>query len=343
MDLKQNNVQNFENEISLKDLFFVLWKQKILIICITIIVAILAGLFSMYAIAPVYHSKLDIVISMPEVFNTRFGEYTLPITTNQQYINLITSNNVLMNTMNDMGYTSEGASLEDLKARISIGATNTVNDSEQNSFEVTISANNSQEALKLAEALYDNYIEFLDVMTKERAVTFYYDKFSVDIKTLKVSLESEREKLKKNEQLLTETPQTINQKDAMNELQDTTDFVILENIINPNYTKIENDIILNKQLIFSEEDSMRVYTNYLEELDLEKKAISKYYEADNKLKLESSVLSIIDTSVYLPSPPVAPTRKTSPSNLKNAIIGAILGGMLGVTISLVKNYWMKKE
>jgi capsular polysaccharide biosynthesis protein len=345
MNTNQNYEQNSADEIDLRDLFLTFWRQKVLIISITLIVAILTGLFSVFVLSPVYNSKLNIVISMPETYKTRFGEYTLPITTNQQYMKLITSNNVVLNTMKDLEYSSGEVTLEDLKDRITIGSIITTEGIEQNSFDVTVSADNPQEAQKFAEALYENYVEFLDVMTKERAVTYYYDKYSTDIKSLKISLESDKEILKKNEELLAETSQTINQKEAMQEIQsqnNESDFVVLENIINPNYTKIENDIILNKQLIYTDENFISVYTDYLEELDIEKQAIAKYYETGNTEKLESNIIGIVNTSVYLPSPPAAPTRKTSPSNAKNVVIGGFLGGMIGVLSALIKNYWFKK-
>jgi len=91
MNENQQNVQYNENEIDLKELFMALWKQKILIISFALIAAILAGIFSMFILSPVYDTKLNIVISMPEKYTTKYGEYKLPITTNDQYINLITS------------------------------------------------------------------------------------------------------------------------------------------------------------------------------------------------------------------------------------------------------------
>ena len=347
MNENQNNVQNYEEEIDIRELIMALWKQKIMIISLTLIAAILACLFSVFILSPVYDTKLNIVISMPETYNTRYGSYTLPITTNQQYINLITSNDVIVNTIKDMGYSSEEMIIENMKKGISIGKVDTTADVAQNSFEVTVSANNSEESLKLAETLYNNYIEFLDVMTKERAVTKFYNDFTINLKSLEVSLKSTKEILKKNKELLAKTPQTINQKEAMKEIQgqltNTSDYVVLENVINPNYTKIESDIVANEQEINRIEDTMNINNKFLVELDKEKKAIAKYYETGKEVKLDSDLIGVIETSVYLPSPPVAPTHKTSPSNTTNVVIGAVLGGIIGVMIALVKKYWFIKQ
>jgi hypothetical protein len=255
---------------------------------------------------------------------------------------LITSNDVLEYTIRDMGYDSSEVTIEKLKSRIMIGEINTATDVTQNYFEVIVSADNPKEAKKLADVLFENYANFLDVMTKERAVLYYYDSFSVQIQALQNSVNSNKEILKKNEELLKIIPQTINQKDALAAIDnklDTNDFIVLEDIINPNYTKVEGDIILLKQEINTDENSIIDYEGYLKELEIEKKAIEKYYESGKQITLESNVINIIDNCVYMPSSPVEPTSKTSPSHIKNIIIGALLGGMIGVFAALIKEYW----
>ncbi len=344
MSEMQQDVQYREDEIDLRELFMALWKRKVMIVSVALIGAILAGIFSMFILSPVYDSKLNIVVSMPETYNTRYGEYKLPITTNEQYIDLIISNDVLIKTIKDMGYNSGDLTLENLKGQISIGkATAKAVDVVQNNFEVTVSAGDPKEALKLAQTLYDNYIEFADVMTKERAINYYINHFKVDKNSQDILLKSAREILKKNEELLAKTPETINQKDAMSQVTNTKDFVVLENIINPNYTKVENDIILKKQEINTIEDTIRTDIDNLTQLDIEKKTIDKYYETGKEAKLDSSLIGVVETSIYLPSPPVAPTQKTSPSNAMNIAIGLVLGGMLACGIALIREYWFKKE
>lgn len=344
MNENQNNSQYCEDEIDLRELIMALWNRKKMIISLTLIVALIAGLFSKFGLSPVYDTKLNVVISMPEIYNTRYGEYKLPITTNQQYINLIKSNDVLIETREDMGYNSEEVSLVNMQNRIKV-AVNDAKTGNENSFEVTVSSNNPEESLKLAQILYSNYLDFLDAMTKERAVNYYINQFNVELKSLENSLENTRELLRRNEELLAQTSQFINGGQANIEIQSqlnsTSDYVIPVNTVNPNYLKIENDIIDNKQSINSIESSMIEYSNYLEELEGEISAINKYYRTGEAEKLESSVIGVVGTYVYLPSAPVAPTQKTSPSNALNTAIGAVLGGMLGVMVALVQEYWFK--
>lgn len=340
MNDNQNINSRYEDdEIDLKELIITVWKRRNIIIALTLIFSILAGLFSMFILMPVYDTRLNIIINMPKTYKTRYGEYTLPITTNAQYLNLFTSNDVLLNTIRDMGYKDGKVAIENLKGKISVETTKNTDD---NSFNITVSEKSPEESLKLAETLYSNYIEFLDVMTKERAISFYYNYFTVNIKSLEFDLMSVKEILAKNEALLAHTPQTINQKEALEEIN-STDFVVLENIINTNYTKLENDIITNKQSINSIENSIRMYNEYLKEIEIERKAIAKYYQTGRAEKLDTSIIGVVETSVYLPSPPVAPTEKTSPSNTMNVLIGGVLGGMFALMVVFIKDYWWIKK
>lgn len=347
MNENQNNIQYYEDEIDLRELIMALWKRKKMIISLTLVIAILAGIFSVFVLSPVYETKLSIVISMPETYATRYGEYKLPITTNDQYINLFISNDVLINTIRDMEYNTDEVTVEKLKEKVTISTSITKTNTVQNSFEVTVSADNPEESLKLAQTLYDNYIEFMDVMTKERAVSYFINDFSMDIKSQENQLDGVKEILKKNEELLAVTPQVIAKGNANMEIQtqltSNSDYVVPVDTVNPNYIKIENDIIGNKQTINDIENTIRLNSRYLEELNKEKSALIKYYETGQAEKLESSVIGVVETSVYLPSPPVAPTQKTSPSNALNTIIGAVIGGMLGVMVALFMEYWFKEE
>lgn len=336
---------DFSEEISLQEIFMALWKQKLLIIIITVIAAFVTGIFSVFVLTPVYHAKLNIIVNMPETHHTKYGDYTLPITTNEQYINLITSNDILKNTMEDLGYNPEETTVESLRDKISIVQVDNKNTS-QNSFEVRVASDNPEEAKRFAQALYNNYIEFLDVMIAEGAVEYFKDFYSISIQSLEVELETNKELLEKNMELLNNTPMTINQKEAMNEVissANISDIIIMENIINPNYTELELDIINIKQTINSIENSIDMYNTYLVELEEKQSEIAKYYSTGEFKELKNKIVRITKSNIYLPSEPVAPSRKTSPSNLRNVVIGTLLGGMVSVLVALIREFWFRKE
>lgn len=344
MNTNNDIMQQVKKDISFKDIFDVLWSQKITIICITLIISILAGIYSMFILEPVYQTKLNIIIKMPEIYHTQYGDYTMPLTSNQQYINLIKSNDVLNNTIIDMGDQSDKMDIEDLGKRIYVATT--TSEELQNSFEVVVEANEPDAAKQLAQVLYENYTEFLDSLILEGAIDSYIDTYTITLRSLETELNTNREILKKNEKLLTETPQTINQKNAMDEVlnqANTSDFIVLEDVINSNYVKIENDIIINKQKIYEIENSITTNNSYLDELNKLKNDLMNSSDKEKFVQSQSSLVSVIKTNVYLPSLPVAPSQKTSPSNSKNVIFGAMIGGMMGVMISLAKVYLVRKK
>lgn len=337
--------QDSNDEISLQELFMALWRQKIFIIVITVIAALLTGIFSVFAITPIYHSRLSIIINMPETHHTKYGEYELPLTTNEQYINLITSNDILMNTIEDMGYDAKEMAIETLRNLVSIEQINT-NTSEQNSFSIKVASDNPQKAKQLASVLYDNYIEFIDIMVAEGAIEYFINYYSVQIKSLQVELETNKELLEKNKALLEETPMTIKQKEVMDEILSSdkqSDYIIIGDIINPNYTELELDIIEIKQSINSLNNSVDLNNNYIKELEEKRSAISKYYETREYEGLNLEIVSATKSNIYLASEPVAPSNKTSPNNTRNIIIGALIGGMVAVLIALIREYWFKEK
>jgi len=344
---QDTNNTNFvqQDEISLLELFMALWRQKILIVVIALVAGLVTGIISVFVITPVYHAKLNIVINMPETYQTKYGEYTLPISSNEQYINLITSNDILANTILDMGYNPSELSIESLRERISIlkkDNTNTV----QNSFDIKVASDNPEDARKLAEVLYNNYIEFIDLMVAEGATRYFIDYYNIQLQSLQVDLDSSQELLAKNQELLNHISMTINQREAMDELlssDNTTNFVVMGDIINPNYTELELDIIEIKQNINTIENTMNQYSIYLEELAAKISDIEGYYGTGDFSRINDKIISITRTNIYLPSEPVAPSSKTSPSNSKNVIIGTLLGGMIAVLIALVREFWFNKE
>ena len=341
-----SNIQYYDDEIDLGELIMVLWKRKKMIIAFTLVVAILAASFSMFILSPVYETSLNIIISMPDTYNTRYGGYKLPITTNEQYINLIRSNDVLFSTIKDMNYDPEEISVASLNKSINVITSDAKASSVQNIFTVIVSAGNPEESRKLAQSLYENYIEFLDVMVKERTINHYINHFNVQLMTLQNSLDVQKETLTKNEELLTHTPKTIDAKsnvEIQSQLNDDSDYIIPIETANPNYIKIENDIINNKQSINSIESTINKNMEYLKELDVEKRAVINYYETGRSEKLMTSVIGIVENNIYLSSPPVVPTQKTSPNNSLNTVVGAVLGGMIGVMAALFMEYWFKKE
>ena len=344
MDVYNNDEYLYEDEIDLRELILVLWDKKVRIIVFALIVAIITALISIFALTPVYHSQMKIVMNMPGSYNTKYGDYALPITTNQEYINLLTSNDVLVGTIKDMGYDEEEVTVADLRKRISIKIDK--DKASQNVYDVEVSSSDPEDARRLAETLYRNYTQFVNVITIEGALDSYINIYNIQLENQRISLQTHVYLLEKNEELLAETPATINQKAALEEVENQgsiNDFLVLENIINPNYTEIENDIVENRQSINSLENSIEINKEKLEELYIIKDLIADYYENDSYEELSSNIVEITAGSITMPSAPIAPSQKTGPSNTKNVILATVLAGMVAVIVVLFQWWWNDVE
>lgn len=330
------NKKNYNDEIELRDLIMILWNRKIMIIAITLIFALLAGLFTKLMVAPVYSTSFNVVARIPSTYNTKYGEYTLPITSTSEYINLMKSSDVLNQTAKDLSNDSNQVSAQSISGRISFG---TANDG-QSIYQVNVTGSTPEEAVSLANALYENYVEYIEVLIKERAINYYYNDFKVKYGQNEAKLQSNVDLLARYEALLESIPQTIDQKAAMEELPNTNDYIVLENIINPNYTHLEHNILEVKQTINILENDNAQYSIYLEELEAEMAKISEYYAGDRDGVFETDIIDNMD--IFKLSEPVVPASPSGPSTMRNVVIAGLLGGMIGVFAAFFIAYWKRE-
>lgn len=345
MNTNETATPYMEDEIDLKELILGIWKRKIIIISITTITALFAGVYTFFFVTPVYNTKLNVIVSMPEQYSTRYGEYILPLTTNEQYIQLFTSNDVLATTIKDLGI-GDKADVESLRSNISVK--NTSNNTQNgNVFEITVSSNRSEDSLKLAETLYKNYMDFLDAMIKKQVVNYFYNSFTIELITFENDLSQEQQSLKTNEELLSQTDMEFTSSSSgigiVESLGENGNYIVPIHTINPNYINIETDILKNKQRINDLTNKMDRNKKYLAELKKGKESIQMFYNTGKIDALNLNLISIVETSIQMPSPPVAPSSKASPSTILNIAIGTALGGMLGIMVALFQWYWHKES
>lgn len=338
MERNQSKVNNvsYKDEIELRDLIMVLWNRKLLIIIISVVFALLAGLFSKFLTSEQYQTKFSIVANIPKVYNTKYGEYTLPLSSNMEYIRLLKSSDVAKKTIKDLGLDSEGISAEAINSRINIGSTTEA----QSVFPISVTGASPEETVELANAIYDNFVKFVDLMIKERAINYYYNDFVLKLESNDSKLESSRDLLVRQKALLEVTPETINQKDALAEITGVKDIVILENIINPNYTHIEYQVLEIEQNINMLESSNEEYKRLIEELSTKKKDLSTYKESSGQGFFAEDLRDNID--IYKLSDPALPSSSMRPNTVRNVIIGGMLGFMMSVFVAFFLAYWKKE-
>ncbi|NLY47650.1 MAG: hypothetical protein GX059_01315 [Clostridiales bacterium] len=350
MDVNSNNWEfshsNYhEDEISLREILISIWKNKVFIILTTVAAGIIAGIISYFAIEPVYHARMGIAINMPDKYYTKYGEYTLPITTNEEYVDLITTSRILQKTIADMGYAPGAVTIEGLRERISVTHSGSKS-SDNNSFTVSVASGNPEDARRLADVLYDNYIDFIDAMVAEGAVKHYINYYTVRLQSLKVELKTKESRLNSYVELLGNTPKFFSGDDVLGEIltsDGTSDFIIVDDIINPNYTQLEMDIIEVKQEINAINRDIAMYGEYLEELKGIRSKLGEYYESGGTKELGDDMVRVSEGNIYLVSEPVEPGKRTSPSHAANIVIGIVLGLFASVMIIWIREYILNKE
>lgn len=331
------NAQIYDDEIELRELIMILWNHKVLIIAITLMLALLAGVFSKFFTTPVYQTRFSIVARIPENYNTIYGSYDLPIKTNAEYINLIKSNEVIKHTIKDLGHDPKEVSVQSISNRISF---EDASGGDQSIFVVKVNGPTPQEAVDLANTLYDNYVEYIDVMLKDRAINYYYNDFSINLVQNETQIASNKDLLERHEDLLKTVPNTIDQSAAMEEIPNTNDYIVLENIINPNYTNLEYRVLEIKQDINVLESENKQYSAYIEELTEEKSKLDEYYQADEDVEFDSNITDNMD--IFKLSEPITPGGKSSPNVTRNIVIAGLLGGMIGVFTAFFMAYWKRE-
>ena len=172
---RRENVENDEiyDEISLKELIEILLKNKTLIITITLIVTLLAGIFSFLIVEPTYEADVVLMpynvgqtnkvdLSSDNIENVLNQLTVYPSLTLETYKEQIKSDVVLIKTIESLGLEEE-LTYEGLRNKVSINA-----NKDSNNITLTITDTNPEKAALIANTLKDIYIEFVGQMKQNQ-------------------------------------------------------------------------------------------------------------------------------------------------------------------------------
>ena len=337
MSKRQVDTYDSEEVIDLLELLQPLWRNKLAIICITIVIAIVAGIISLFFLAPEYRSGLDIYVGMPETYTTRYGDYTLPIMTNDQYMDMIRHDIVLQKTIDDIK-PAVVISRSELKNSINISSRQTGNDKTE--FTIAISRKDPDSAKLIAETLYQNYMEYVDVVVRDRALGYYHDVYTISLESAQLSLESEREKLKSDTELLDNTEKYLDVEGVLDKLPSTSTTIVIDNLINPGYIKLQNDILTKKQTISELENTIKRNIRYLNDLKAEQDVLSEFYETGEIDRDKTTIINAVDRYIYRLNT-IIDSQKVGPKHVKNIVISIVLGFIISSVAVIVWDYIKK--
>lgn len=324
------------DKITFRDIIRILWSNKAIVIGTTILITILTFIVSIFFITPVYKTTFTIVVNVPAVYTTKYGEFTPPVSTNGDYINLLTSDEVIEQTIIDMGYNLDEVTVESIIERIVLE----VPANGQNVYPVTVRGSDPEETLELSNILYDNYTKYADLMVKDRAINHYYNDFKIKLESTNNSLHHNYDLLDRSEDLIETTPELINQEALVEALSDDSDYIILSNILNPDHIQLEAYMMEARTSIKTLESHALSYALCVDELKDEIIRLDEYHTIGDGGKFETELLETSD--VFMLSEPVVTSNDDSPNLGMNVVIGLVLGAVLGVLLVLLKEYMKKK-
>jgi capsular polysaccharide biosynthesis protein len=338
--------RNYEEEISLKELILILIKNlKIILICTAM--ALVIALVYLFGIAkPVYESSVSGIISIPQTIESKFGTYTFPSINKMDYINIVTSHEVLSKTKEILGSDS---SVEGLRSRISI-----VSEKDMNGFSISVLSDTPENARILAKTLSKVLIEELEYRYKENAIEAFLRDLDVsskqlaeNIKTNQLVLEGLEDQLTKVDpvitlkKMLTSNPtlaaEIANQRGV--DLADLSDEVMYEEYINPNYTELEAVVIETKTALNSTKVLLESKELLINELNKEAEGMQLYKTTGDASKLNNSTLDILRSKILINDTPSFSMNAVSPKKTLTLAIASIFGLMVGVFVAFFKNYW----
>ena len=325
------------DKVALRDIILILWGHKATILGLTVLLTLGTFIVSKFFITPVYKTTFNIVANVPEAYSTKYGEFASPVSANADYINLLTANEVIEQTIIDMGYNLDEVTVESINERIILE----VPPDGQNVYPITVKGSDPVEIVKLSNILYENYTKYVDLMVKDRAITHYYNDFTIKLESTNQDLQSNYDLLDRYEALIATTSELIDQEALLESLSDSSSYLVLNDVLNPNYIQLETDIMETRRSIETLENSTQSYALYIEELTDDMIRLDEYYTIGDEDRFETDV---VDTSdVFMLSEPVVPSKVDSPNVVMNVVIGLVLGAVLGVVFVLFREYLRKRN
>lgn len=338
MDTQDYKIKTLQSkrDIDARDFILFFWNHKFIVITITLLFTIGAILISSFLISPSYTTTFTIATDVPKTYKTKYGEFPSPISKSIDYVNLIKSNEVIEDTISDMGYNIEDVTFESMSTRITIGEV----DPSQSVFPITVTGSDPYEIVDLANTLYSSFIDHVDLIIKDRAINHFYNDYAIRLDSDKDSLESTNDLLVRYEELIATTSAIVDQEELLKVISDTNDYIFLHDALNPNYIALQTDIFETKKAIETITSRIKSNTVLLEELSKEKEALNSFYLQDDNETFDTDLISTSNS--FIISEPVVPNDKAGPDVRIYTLIGGFGGFALSLFLVFLKGY-IKKE
>jgi Capsular polysaccharide biosynthesis protein len=340
----ENN--NYEDEISLKELIMTLIKHKWLILITTVIVLSLGFVYAYIISDEVYEASLVGVISVSETATTKYGEYTFPSTNKMDYLNVILSEEVLSKVINNLklNMTTHG-----LRSNIKL-----ITEKDSSTFEINATAKSSEEATQLVTEVSDVFLKEINYSYKEKAIDVFLRSYFVSINSNQETLEQQQKTLEALKQQLASISPTITLKKLVTSdpvlaaeiarekgvpIESLSKEMMMEEIINPDYESLSAEAVSSETTIESIKIALAKNEKFYQELKDEEAAMHNYYVNGESEALKTGSLEFMLSKISMNTMPSFSSDPIAPRKMMILAISGVLGLMMGVFFAFFKGYW----
>jgi len=330
-------------EISVKQLILILLKGWKFIIISIVVGLLVSFVYSNYIATPIYKTETEMFMNVKENVKTEYGSYNYPSINGEDYFELIRSESVIKNTIEDQELEM---SWETFSKKISVSQ-----EKESTMLKVIYKGSNPKEIATILDAHILNFINYLNYSLKEDATNKFLVQKNLEYELNVRALDSLNQKLKRAESDLSQLSPTIIMKKALTsdpvvaakyadinhiEVADVSDQMIVEEIVNSNYYELERIISNYKNEIISLEIAIAQNSSQISELE----HVTKQYNDGNFMYEDSEEwLKSMNIPAQQISPASTPNGKVSPDGFVNAVIGIVLMSFISMFILLFRAYW----
>lgn len=342
---------NYQDEISLKELIEELIKERKLIVVITVLATVLAIIMSFFVIKPAYETSTTFVMNIPASSQTKIGVYEYMTTSSADYLPLVKEPRVLNKTIDDLSLNTTISSLSG-----SINIVSDIKNKDKKTLAISVKGSDSELITNIANTHIANYIEFLNNEFKYKAINKFLSNYEVEASLLERDMTTTSKRLEESEKFLSEMSPVVTLQNAISSnpevaakyakdrginVKDLTKDMLYSEVINPNYSEMETLILEYKKKLSNSKINLDELVGKISELTEEKKAIDLYNRTGDDSKLRENYLDVFENKVQVISPAFVPENPIAPNKTLNVAIGFVLGLMLGIFVALFKSYWKK--
>lgn len=343
--------RHYEDEISLKELIMALVKNWKLIMAFIVIAGVLALGYVLVIADEVYEASLEGTISVPGSASTRYGSYSFPTTNKMDYLNLVYSNAVIQETIDELGL--EEATVEGFRKAVTIET-----EEESTRFTFKITGESPEDASNRLNVLVENYQDEIRTTYKEAALISFIRDYNVSAKNLEENLYQTQKQLDEIQtefqdiepvitlrKLVTSDPVYAAEL-AQNRgvtLESLSEEMMLEEVINPHYNSLQGTIIDLRKEIQNIERAIEKNDKFTNELKAELSNVQTYILTGDASAMDPDMVNIMESSLHFSVVPDVPENPIAPRKALTLAIALVLGTMLGVFVAFFKEYWQNSN